>query len=454
MTQDNPIQKLKNFYHKQQSLAGNIKFGFPAKKLKLIAVTGTDGKTTTTSMIYHVLKSSGLKTGYISTIGASAGGKEVDTGLHVTTPDPFDVPRYLRLMLDEGIEYVVLESTSSGLQQNRLWGVSFDAAIITNIRRDHLDYHGTWENYARAKLMLADKLKPNGTLVINKDDEKSYKWIKANLPESSQIEIEEISKSKAKHINNDLKGMGFEFHGQDFQVPLIGEYNLENVLGVIEVCSKFISLQQIKSALETFEAPKGRMQTMQTEPVGIIIDFAHTPGALDSALAAVRNVMQKNKRLIVVYSCAGKRDEDRRRMGAVSAKYADISILSVEDPRDESVKKINDQILEYAEENNGKLIKEIKDHKQFIQLKYDELYTEIDKELEQGFAPFVSLVEDSIQNRQDAIILALKLAQTGDVVFITGKGHEKTLAFGKDEKEIPWNDQEGVRTALELLAKG
>ncbi|MBW7953676.1 UDP-N-acetylmuramyl peptide synthase, partial [Candidatus Dojkabacteria bacterium] len=183
MTQDHIIQKLKNRYHLLQSLIANLKHGFPARELKVIAVTGTDGKTTTTSMIYHVLKEAGLKVGYISTIEAKIADETLDTGLHVTTPDPWDVPYYLDKMRRKGITHVVLESTSSGLQQNRLFGIKFDAATITNIKTDHLDYHGTWENYAAAKYLVAKKLKEKGLLVLNGDDKKSAEWLKEKLIE-------------------------------------------------------------------------------------------------------------------------------------------------------------------------------------------------------------------------------------------------------------------------------
>src|SRR6185369_9500808 len=152
-TQNSPIQKIANIYHMFQSIKANYKYGFPFKELKIIGITGTDGKTTTTSMIYHIFKQNKLKAAYISTIKGEIGSEKIDTGLHVTTPEPWDVPKYLRMMVNKGIKYAILESTSQGLQQNRLWGIKFDAATITNIKSDHLDYHKTWENYARAKFM-------------------------------------------------------------------------------------------------------------------------------------------------------------------------------------------------------------------------------------------------------------------------------------------------------------
>ncbi len=147
-------RNLKNKLHAWQSYQANVKHNFPFRKLKIIGVTGTDGKTTTTQMIYHILKSNGLKVAYLSTISAKIGDQTIDTGLHVTTPDPWDVPKYLKMMVDEGVEYVVMEATSQGLEQNRLWGIQFEAIAIINIKSDHLDYHENWENYALAKYKI------------------------------------------------------------------------------------------------------------------------------------------------------------------------------------------------------------------------------------------------------------------------------------------------------------
>lgn len=453
MNQDNPIQISKNFLHKLQSMYGHIRFGFPANEMKIIGVTGTDGKTTTTSMIYHILEQSGLNVGYISTINAKIGDKELDTGLHVTTPDPYDVPRYLRMMADQGVEYVVLESTSNGLQQNRLWGVTFDSALITNIRSDHLDYHGTWENYANAKFMIVQKLVDSGLLILNEDDKKSFKWLSSKLSELDRERLitKSISKKLIENLEKSVTGMKFTYKEQLFETRLIGSYNIENILEVIEVCNRYIDLADIAKALKSFDAPKGRTERVLEEPFGVFVDFAHTPGGLESALLAVKDIVPQNSNLITVYGSAGKRDKDRRRMGEVSARLSDITILTVEDPRDETVADINSDILEFAKESNGRLIKKIPSHQEYINLKIKKLQEDIETELSNGNSPFISFEEDRIQNRQDAIELALRIAKKGDVLFITGKGHEKTLAFGDEETEVEWSDHEGVKMALSTL---
>lgn len=452
MQQTHPIQKAKNIYHLFQAVYANYKYDFPAKDLKVLGVTGTDGKTTTTMMLYHVLKNSGLNVGYISTTGAKIGDKDLDTGLHVTTPDPWMVPKYLRQMVEEGVTHVVLESTSNGLQQNRLWGVGFDGGIITNIKSDHLDYHGTWENYAKAKFELVMKLKPKTTLVINKEDEKSYNWLKEEiLRQRLNIKVEEVDKSKVDDIEFSVKGIKYDFLGKKFELPIIGKYNLENSLGAVLLLKEFVPLEDISKHLKTFKPPKGRMEVIQTEPFTVIIDFAHTPNSLESALKSLKEIKQSSQKIITVFGCAGMRDKERRKMGEVSARLSDITILTAEDPRDEKLYDVNNQILEYAKESKGKLVNRFEDSEHYKVEKLEEIKSEMTKTSSQGYKPFFAFDADDITSRKDAISLAVKLAKKGDIVYLTGKAHEESLAFGIEQVEYPWSEHEVVREALKSL---
>ncbi|MCA9382915.1 UDP-N-acetylmuramyl-tripeptide synthetase [Candidatus Dojkabacteria bacterium] len=452
MTQDNPIQKAKNLVHKIQARNAHKKYNYPTKELKIIAVTGSDGKTTTTSMIYHVLKSAGLKVAYLSTIEARIGDEVLDTGLHVTTPDPWDVPRYLRMMVDKGIEYVVLESTSNGLQQGRLETIEFDAATITNIREDHLDYHGTWENYAEAKYMVIQKLKKDAPAILNGDDEKSANWLKNKLSlENPSKNVKWYQKNEVTNLVESVRGIGFEYEGMKYHIPIIGSYNLENALAVINVCTNFISKEEISNALKSYSTPKGRMEIIQTEPYTIIIDFAHTPNALENALKSVLNILEPGSNLISVFGCAGMRDKSRRKMGEISAKFASITVLTAEDPRDEKLKKVNNEILKHAKEADGELVDRFADHKDFSEIDYAKIKHKLEKAVEKGVKPFFAFDEDNVASRQDAIEFALRLAKEKDIVFITGKAHEQSLAFGKKQIEYPWSDHDAVNLALKNI---
>jgi UDP-N-acetylmuramoyl-L-alanyl-D-glutamate--2,6-diaminopimelate ligase len=451
MTQNSPWQKAKNFYHLLQSVKANLKFGFPARGIKLIAVTGTDGKTTTTSLIYHILKQNNLKVGYISTIEARIGDKKLDTGLHVTTPDPWDVPMYLKLMQQAGIKLAVLEATSSGLQQNRLWGVSFDSATVTNIKYDHLDYHGNWENYAAAKFQAVKKLVKGGLAVLNKDDNNSANWLNTMLNNSrkkDEITINWYSKSDITNLSSTLNGMSFVYHGQSFEVPLIGNYNIENSLAAINICERYLDLKQIAAAIKSFPTPKGRMEVITRKPVTIIIDFAHTGHALEEALKAVAPLKSGSARLITVFGCAGKRDKSRRGMGEVSARLADITVLTAEDPRDEKLRDVNSEIFEHAKPQSAALVQRFPGHNDYEKQKnkLTEFRSKADQALADEEKPFFAFDEDSINSRYDAIDFAIGIANEGDIVFITGKAHEQSLCFG--DTEYPWSEHDAVGRVL------
>lgn len=435
---------LKNFYHLLQALIFNIKAGFPSRELKIIGVTGTDGKTTSTSMIYHVLKQNGFKVAMISTLHAKIGDKIIDTGLHVTTPEPWQLPGILREMKKQGVEYVVLESTSQGLAQNRLFGVTFDAGLITNIGHDHLDYHRTWENYAEAKFKLPMKTKKDGIFVVNKDH-LSFKWINKKFEDYNKRlpKMITFSKSEVKHFVSSINGLEFEYNSQKFKLPMIGEYNLENSLGVIKLCNRYLSLEQIAEALKSFEAPKGRMQLMQSKPFSVIVDFAHTPSSLERALNAIVNVKPtKKSKIICIFGCAGLRDKSRRKMGGVSAKFADITLVSLEDPRVEKVKDINDEVVNSAKVEGGELLKRFDSHKD-----YEETKTDLAQKIKQANDPrslIISFDYDEVQNRVDAVDFGLKLLKENDILFVTGKGHEESLAIGKPIVEYPYTDQQTI----------
>lgn len=438
---------LKNKIHALQSIKANIEHGFPYRKLNIIGVTGTNGKTTTTQMIYHILKENGLKTGYMSTISAKIGDQELDTGFHVTTPDPWLVPKYLKMMVAAGIEFVVVESTSQGLEQNRLWGVEYEAVTITNIQSDHLDYHKTWENYAQAKFRIVKKLKTGGLAVFNKDDN-AVNWLKQQLAMLKK-DIKQIWYSKADVTDKKKSLTGYEFclEGVDFKLPLLGDYNLENALAAIRICEKYLPLKDIAAALVSFPTPVGRMEVIRQRPFTVIVDFAHTPEALEAALQSVVELKNKEAKIITVFGCAGKRDVARRTMGAVSARLSDVTILTAEDPRDEILADINHEIFKYGQEHNAEMVAEFANNEQWKAQNVDSLKIKVQEAISKHKKPFIAFNEDSVQSRRDAIACALSLADAQDIVFVTGKAHEQSLCF--NETEFAWDDRVEVKTFLE-----
>jgi UDP-N-acetylmuramoyl-L-alanyl-D-glutamate--2,6-diaminopimelate ligase len=440
------INKFKNFIHSIQGVAAETYYGLPYKKLKFIAVTGTDGKTTTTQMIYHILASNDFRVAYLSTISAKINGIDYDTGFHVTSPDPWVLPKYLKKMVEAKVEFVVLETTSQGLEQNRAIMIPFDASVITNIKSDHLDYHGSWENYARAKFRIVEKTRDGGVVAINQDDKKLFSWIKDKFSQANARakSINWYSFSETENFKQDLNGLSFLYQGQEFEVPLVGKFNLSNTLAAIKITQKYLGLEKIAKALTTFKAPKGRMEVITTKPFTTIIDFAHTPNALENALETVNEIKEPNSRIICVYGCAGQRDKARRKMGEVSAKLADITILTAEDPRDEDLKDINNEIIEHAKGQGAKLIKRFATRVDFLEEDIEHYKKAIYKE------PSVFAFDENNNNsREDAVDFALKMAQKGDIVFFTGKAHEQSLAFGNTE--FPWDEHKQVKKSLSKL---
>ncbi len=399
-------------------------------KMKYIGVTGTDGKTTTTTMIYHILKDQGFKPALISSVSAKIGDEEIDTGFHVTTPSSQELYKLLKKVEDEKCTHVVIEATSHGLSMCRLAGIKFDVAVYTNITNEHLDYFGTWKGLFEAKSRLITRhLKDSGFAVLNKDD-KSFSGLSKltnNFISYSQNSLEH--ERRAIWLMDLVSGEGLSFKfGMNFNnksfrnievdFDLIGDYNISNSLAAISACHLLgIEPDDTVSTLSGFETVEGRMQVLQQRPFQVIVDFAHTSNALRSALGSVRE-LTKNK-LIVVFGCAGQRDKYKRfEMGKIVAELADITIVTAEDPRTEKLSDINDEI-----ERGWKSVKT--PGKKFIRF---------DNE------------KDNVESRRDAIKKALDFASEEDTVIITGKAHEKSLCFGTEE--YPWNDIEETEKLL------
>lgn len=388
---------INNLYHRPKAILANIAYGFPTRGMKVIGVSGTDGKTTTVNMVYKILKDSGKKVSMISTINAVTSGKSYDTGFHVTSPDPFMVQKFASSAKQNGDEYLVLEVTSHALDQFRFWGIKFDIGVITNITHEHLDYHQTLENYTRTKLKLIQNVK---YAIINNN----LKTI-APYPENNCTKIFTFGLQKGDFNQKKLN--------LKLQIP--GDYNIENALAAFAVCSS-LGIDQIvcRKALEGFGNLTGRMQSVKNKRgIKVFIDFAHTPNGLEQVLKSLRFQITSG-RIIAVFGSAGNRDTQKRElMGSIAAKSADFLVVTAEDPRGE-LNKISQQITDGAIKAGAKLNKNL-----FI-----------------------------INNREKAIHFAInKLSKKGDVVGIFGKGHEMSMNLD-GKKEIPWSDFEAVERVL------
>jgi len=440
------LRTIKRFYRISKSFLFSIIVRFPANKLKLIGVTGTSGKSTTVTLIYHILKKNNFRVGLISTITAIAGETKIDTGLHVTTPDPIQLQQILKKMLSANIEYVVLEASSHSLEQGRLGFMKFIYAVFTNIKKDHLDYHIDWENYANDKARLIKRLKLNGKVVINKDDMKSYNYLNKKI--KNQKVIEYSVQEEVEGLKQNIDGLTFSIKNQIFNIPIIGEYNLSNILAAIKVCQDLgVSIEDIAESLIDFPTLEGRMQIIQKKPFIILINFAHNTDSLERSLKSLRAIVKKENKIILVFGSAGLRDKEKRSsMGEVAAKLADIIIITAEDPRSESLYEINSRIIKGAEQSEGKLIRRFKNHREYLEYITQNNYVK-DTALEKKIVYVFD--EENVNSRLDAINFALRIAKDNDLVVTEGKGHEQSLCFG--EIEYPYTDKEAIETGLKNL---
>ncbi|MCL5970598.1 MAG: UDP-N-acetylmuramoyl-L-alanyl-D-glutamate--2,6-diaminopimelate ligase [Patescibacteria group bacterium] len=410
-------QKTKNIYHLLNSVLANIFYGFPSNKLLVIGVTGTDGKTTTSAIIHHVLNSAGLNASMISSVGAVINGKNYDLEFHRTTPAAWRTQRFIKMAKDAGSKYLVLEITSHALDQNRVWGINFEVGVLTNVTSEHLDYHKTYENYLNTKCKLLEKA---NIAIVNHDDVSFDKVNSKFKTQKSKVKVKSKSFiTYGMRKDSDINPATFLF-----KTNLIGDFNKYNILAAVGACRALgLEDEQIRKGIETFRAPIGREELVYKNSFSVMVDFAHTPNALNQLLSSVKPKVFG--RLIHVFGSAGERDYKKRpEMGEISSKYADTIILTAEDPRSEKVEEIIEEIVSGIENRKKKIGNG------------NGKWT-----LDNG-----NLLK--IMDRQEAINKAIEMAKKGDFVVVTGKGHEKSMNYGKGE--VVWSEHEAVRKALAL----
>jgi UDP-N-acetylmuramoyl-L-alanyl-D-glutamate--2,6-diaminopimelate ligase len=407
-------QKLKNVYHLANAVAANIWHGFPAKKLIVIGVTGTNGKTTTTQMIGALLRQADKKVAVASTIDFWINDVQMVNESKFTTSNPWQLQQFLRKAVAAGCEYLVLETSSHALDQNRVWGVPYRVAVMTNVTREHLDYHHTMAAYRLAKKRLFERTRD---AVINADMLAPEEFAKA-------VRGQVLSYStKDKSADIVAGGIQLDFGRTEFRVGedlyhlyIPGVFNIENALAMIGVARLLeipVSTQQ--AALASITGVPGRMQLVPNDKkVDIIIDYAVTPDAFEKLYASVLPLKIPGTKIVHVFGACGDRDQGKRPiLGEIAAKDADVVILTNEDPYTEDGEKIIDMIEPGVDRFKTK----------------DKNYFRI-------------------YDRRQAIAKALSIAEIGDIVLLTGKGAETAMAIG--DKRIPWNERQ---TVLELLGE-
>jgi UDP-N-acetylmuramoyl-L-alanyl-D-glutamate--2,6-diaminopimelate ligase len=401
-------------------------YGNPGRKLTVIGVTGTDGKTTTCNLLFQILMAAGHKTGLISTVNAIIGDKVLDTGFHVTTPDATDVQSFMAGMVEAGLTHVVIETTSHGLAQYRVDACEFDIGIITNITHEHLDEHGSFANYRNAKARLfqfLEKTRPKSQgnprlSILNKDD-CSYEFLSAIAPgPHTSYGLDPSADIRAQSIEYSPQGIRFDAVGEEFYFrvtsPLVGLFNVSNCLAALTAAVRGLNIrpESVVQGIAALKGVPGRMERIDLgQPFTSIVDFAHTPNALRVAINTGR--MMTTGKIIVVFGSAGLRDKEKRHMMAeASAELADISIFTAEDPRTESLGEILEEMANGARRRGA-----VEDRTFF-----------------------------RVPDRGEAIRLGVRLAEPDDIVMVCGKGHEQSMCFGITE--YPWDDRTAMRAAI------
>ena len=377
----------------------------PADQLKLIGITGTNGKTSTAHLTYSIFNAAGLKSGLIGTVGTRYADVFVEPT--ITTLEPLTLHKLFRDIADAGVDYVIMETSSQGLAQHRLAGLSFETAVFTNLTQDHLDYHETMEKYLNAKMMLFRQLNPDdGLAILNADDPASNSIRHQTNPPNLTFGVEQPADLSVSNVESTLKRLSFVANTPKGKIPanlrLLGDYNLYNALAAIGIgIHHNCSFEAIQAGLESTVVP-GRFELVDWgQPFAVVVDYAHTPDGLENLLTAARKITKGN--LICVFGCGGDRDRGKRpKMGNISATIADHSVITSDNPRTEEPDAILDDIVE-------------------------------------GLPHTASY--DLVQDRRTAIGHAIKLAKAGDLITIAGKGHEpyqeiNGVRFDFDDREI------------------
>lgn len=380
-------------------------YGYPSLKLKLVGVTGTNGKTTIATLLYELFSAMGHKCGLLSTVCNYIAGKAYPS-TH-TTPDAISLNRLLAQMVDAGCEYAFMEVSSHALAQKRVGGLEFAGGIFTNLTRDHMDFHETMENYLKAKKSFFDNLPRNSFAITNLDDKNGPVMVQNCRGDIKNYSTRTICDYKARIVETHLDGMILEFNNREFSTMLTGRFNISNLLAIYGAAVELgKDAEEVLRVMSTLKPVSGRFETLRSAGgISAIVDYAHTPDALKNVLGTINEVLRGQGNVITVVGAGGNRDKGKRPMMAVEAvKGSNRVILTSDNPRNEEPQDIiNDMLAGLNDEQRKSVI--------------------------------------SIVDRKEAIRTACALAQRGDVVLVAGKGHEnyqdiKGVKHHFDDKEV------------------
>ena len=386
---ENPIKKLKIKRRAIAKLAAFHFYGNPSAKLKVVGVTGTNGKTTTATLLYKVATELGYKAGLIGTVENIVGEERRPT--INTTPGPMVLNQLLSEMVEEGCKYVFMEVSSHGIDQKRIAGIEFVGGIFTNLTQDHLDYHKSMEKYFLTKKKFFQILPRNSFALSNADDEHGKEMIMGIKAKKFFYGIDNEADFKGRILKLDFSGLELDFNGEKIRSKLLGKFNVYNLLSVWSTCKLLgFNMERVAEILKEIEPPKGRFDHFFS-PKGIlgIVDFAHSPDSVEKILLAIKEIRPADGKIITVFGCGGNRDPLKRRiMGKIGVDLSDIAILTSDNSRSEDPEKIISEMKTDLSTNDLKKVYAIPD-------------------------------------RHKAIEKAAELAQNGDIILCAGKGHEQ-----------------------------
>lgn len=390
----NPLKNLKLKRRGITLLAGIHFFGNPSAKLKIVGVTGTNGKTTTATLLYRIATGLGYKAGLIGTVENIIAGEKVVAGgdrpAPATSPDLIYLYKLLNEMVAKGCEYVFMEVSSHALDQSRVAGINFTGGIFTNLTHDHLDYHKNLENYFGAKKKFFKMLSPEAFALSNTDDEYGKKMLETIHAKKLSYGFKGGEDFHGEIKKIDFSGLSLDFNQDEVHSRLLGKFNAYNLLAVWSTCKLLgFDMPKVNKILETIEPPRGRFEHFTSKNgVLVIVDYAHSPDALEKILLAIKDIKPKESRIISLFGCGGDKDPFKRPiMGRLGATLSDIAIFTSDNPRSEEPNDIINQMKTTLSVDELKKVK-------------------------------------AISNRREAILEAVKLAQKGDIILAAGKGHE------------------------------
>ena len=395
-------------------LASNY-YGSPSENLKLVGVTGTNGKTTVTTLLYGLFKQAGYKVGLLSTVKILVDEEEY-SATH-TTPDSLTINKYLKMMNDAGVEFCFMEVSSHGIHQKRTEGLHFAGGIFTNLSHDHLDYHNTFKEYRDVKKLFFDGLSKNAFALTNKDDKNGMFMLQNSKAKQYTYALKSFADYHGQILENSLEGLLLKINEQEVWTKLIGSFNAYNILAIYGT-AELLGLDKIETLqiLSNLKSVSGRFQYLISEDrITAIVDYAHTPDALKNVLETINDIRTKNETLITIVGCGGDRDKMKRPvMGNISARLSDKVIFTSDNPRTENPESIIQDIEKGVEPQ---------DYKKTI----------------------------SITDRRQAIKTACQLAERNDIILIAGKGHETYQEINGVRNDF--NDFEIVKEELKKMNK-